>query len=267
MEDVVSDNVKQGYVDSEYLAKASDLFLPLKQKSYRLMGSLVGKHVLDIGCGPGLDTVGLAALVGEKGKVDGVDLDPDMITAADELAEKNRVANLVRHQRAAADQLPFADNSFDAVRSERLFMHLSKAEDALDEAIRVTSSGGAIVIVDTDWGSLSTQTGCDDIERRLVQFRAESFLPNGYSGRRLYGMFHLQGLKNVQVESYVFHTTDLFLWQFLTQSEQVAAAAQRAGVLDSESLQQWQHSLENSAKNNQFFASINFVLASGRVDR
>jgi trans-aconitate methyltransferase len=39
--------------------------------------------VLDVGCGPGVDTSALAELIGASGSVDGVDGDPAMVAEAD----------------------------------------------------------------------------------------------------------------------------------------------------------------------------------------
>jgi ubiquinone/menaquinone biosynthesis C-methylase UbiE len=39
-----------GYVDENYLLKASEIVKPLKQKSYELMNISSGHNVLDVGC-------------------------------------------------------------------------------------------------------------------------------------------------------------------------------------------------------------------------
>lgn len=252
-----------GYVDSDYLNAARDLFAPVKQRSYELMGNIANKHVLDIGCGPGLDTVAMSKLVGKKGRVEGLDYDPEMVREAESLAIANHVSDRVRHHVASATQLPFADNYFDAVRSERLFMHLTEVECALVEAARVTKPGGRVVVIDTDWGSLSTNTGADDIERRLVQFRAETFLANGYSGRRLFGLFSALSLRDIRVETIALHTTDLTLWQLLTQTNQVTDVARERGVLTEEEAQYWKNALIRSSEMGTFFGSVNVVMVAG----
>lgn len=254
-----------GYVDSDYLTAARDLFTPVKQRSYELMGEITQKHILDIGCGPGLDTVAMAELVGEKGRVEGVDYDPVMIKEAESLANAQHVNDRVMHHVASATHLPFADNHFDAVRSERLFMHLTEVDCALAEAARVTKPGGRVVVIDTDWGSLSTNTGADDIERCLVQFRAEKFLANGYSGRRLFGLFSAQSLEDIRVETVALHTTDLTLWQLLTQTSQVTDVAREREVLTEEEVQFWNNALMRSSEMGTFFGSVNVVMVSGKA--
>jgi SAM-dependent methyltransferase len=257
------EKIQFGYVDSFYLTAARDLFAPVKQRSYELMGDIVNKDILDIGCGPGLDTVAMAKLVGKKGLVEGVDNDPAMIQEAESRATANHVNDRVTHHVASATQLPFADNHFDAVRSERLFMHLTEVECALAEAARVTKPGGRLVVADTDWGSLSTNTGADDIERRLVQFRAETFLANGYSGRRLYGLFTALSLRDIRVETVALHTTDLTLWMLLTKTNQVTDVARERKILTDEEVQYWKNALIRSSEMEAFFGSVNVVMVSG----
>src|SRR5919202_1984497 len=71
-----------------------------------------GARVLDVGCGPGSITVGLAEAVA-PGEVIGVDAEPLQIERAEALAEGRALANL-RFEVANAYELPYPDASFDA---------------------------------------------------------------------------------------------------------------------------------------------------------
>ena len=99
--------------------------------------------------------------------------------------------------------LPFETDYFDSCRSERLFQHLSNPAQALSEMTRVTKSGGWVVVLDTDWGSLSTDSDETDIERRQARFLAESSLHNGYSGRKLYRLFKQQNLVDISLRCFL----------------------------------------------------------------
>ncbi len=250
-----------GYVNSDYLKAAAELFAPIKCRSFELLDNIVGRKVLDLGCGPGLDTLALAVRVGEQGQVTGVDCDAEMIALARCRAQRSDVAAQVLHLRADACELPFADKAFNASRSERLFMHLAHPGAALAEAVRVTRPGGKVVIVDSDWGSLSTATELTEIERNLARFRAESFLPNGYSGRRLFGLMRECGLEQIGLETFALHLTDLPLWRYLTQAEAVEAAALNHGFSQVE-MHQWHSALQDSYQKGNFFSSISVVIAA-----
>ncbi len=65
-----------------------------------------GTRLLDVGCGPGTITVGLARSVGPDGVVVGVDMQPSQIDLAAELASSSEVPN-ARFQVARATELPF----------------------------------------------------------------------------------------------------------------------------------------------------------------
>src|SRR5512135_1251731 len=176
----------KGYVSPEYLQSVGAFLGHLKQRTYSCMKIREGDAVLDVGCGSGIDTIALARIVGATGQVFGVDHDPEMIAEADQRAQKEGVSAWVRHRQGDATSLPFDTGTFDACRSERLFQHLPDPALVLNEMVRVTKAGGTVVVLDADWGSLSTDTAEVDVERRLSRFDAEQFLKNGFAGRQLY---------------------------------------------------------------------------------
>ena len=53
----------KGYVDPQYLAAVAERLKEAKERSYSLMHVQTGQRVLDVGCGPGTDTLPLAHLV------------------------------------------------------------------------------------------------------------------------------------------------------------------------------------------------------------
>src|SRR5215212_11828111 len=111
----------KGYVDTQYLRATAVLLGQIKQRSYELMHIQPGQSILDVGCGPGTDTIPLASIVGQAGQVTGVDYDPAMVTEAQASAREAGASSWVRHKQADATSLPFARGTFDACRSERLF--------------------------------------------------------------------------------------------------------------------------------------------------
>jgi ubiquinone/menaquinone biosynthesis C-methylase UbiE len=110
-----------------------------------------GMKLLDIGCGPGSITVGLAEIVA-PGETVGVDLGETLIKQAREDAVNKGLKNL-RFEVASAYSLPFADASFDAAYLHQVLQHLSRPVDALTEARRVLRPHGFIGVREVDWGS------------------------------------------------------------------------------------------------------------------
>ena len=109
-----------------------------KQRTYTWMRLQPGHTILDVGCGPGTDTLALAGLVGPSGQVVGVDADAAMVAEADRRAEQAGCGAWCRHQLADAMALPLETGVFDACRSERLFQHVHNPAAILAEIARVT---------------------------------------------------------------------------------------------------------------------------------
>jgi ubiquinone/menaquinone biosynthesis C-methylase UbiE len=254
----------KGYVDQEFLRVIGNQLNHIKQRSYAFMQIQSGHKLLDLGCGPGTDTISLAQLVGVNGQVIGADYDEAMIVEAEKRAEQAKVNTWVRHKCVDAMSLPFKTDYFDSCRSERLFQHLFNPAQALSEMVRVTKPGGWVVVADTDWGSLSTDSDEADIERRLARFLAESFLHNGYSGRKLHRLFKQQNLADISFEVFPVATSSYALSRHGMQAEKVEQGALKAGVITSDELQRWQASLEQADSEGTYFCSLNVMLLAGR---
>jgi ubiquinone/menaquinone biosynthesis C-methylase UbiE len=198
----------KGYVDTEYLDVAAERVRQFKQLTYRLMHVEPGHRVLDVGCGPGTDTVPLAQIVGSTGQVVGLDYDKDMIAEADRRAERAGVRGWVQHECGDATSLPFESDRFDSVRSERMFQHLTEPERALSEIVRVTRPGGWIVVADADWSTLSFDTPEFEVEQTLKRFIVEHGLHSALAGRQLYRMFRQQHLLEISIDMTSVYLTD-----------------------------------------------------------
>jgi len=109
------------------------------------MGPLRGRAVLDYGCGHGMAAVVFARAGAD---VTAFDLSPGYVAEAEARAKTNGVA--VRFAVADAEELPFADNSFDAVWGNAILHHLDLRR-AGAELQRVLKPGGVAVFCEP-WG-------------------------------------------------------------------------------------------------------------------
>ncbi|MCE9533315.1 MAG: class I SAM-dependent methyltransferase [Planctomycetes bacterium] len=115
------------------------------QPAFAQLGDVRGKDVLDYGCGHGMASVVLAR---SGASVTGFDLSTGYIAEARARAAANQVS--IQFQQADAEELPFADNSFDAVWGCAILHHLDLAR-AGRELRRVLRPGGVAVFCEP-WG-------------------------------------------------------------------------------------------------------------------
>ena len=111
--------------------------VPLAPQLADLAGVTAGQRVVDVGCGPG-------ALIGELVRRVG----PEAVAAVDPsesfvAAARSRHPE-VRVERAAAEQLPFADDEFDAALAQLVVHFMADPVAGLREMARVTRSGGVV---------------------------------------------------------------------------------------------------------------------------
>src|ERR671934_1104104 len=75
-----------------------------------------GERVLDLGSGAGTDSLVAAQMVGEEGRVVGIDMTPEMLAKARAAAAAMGLST-VDFVEGEAEHLPFPDESFDVVIS------------------------------------------------------------------------------------------------------------------------------------------------------
>jgi ubiquinone/menaquinone biosynthesis C-methylase UbiE len=254
----------KGYVDTTYLDTVQKLLNKFKRLTYEQMHVQPGQKVLDVGCGPGTDTIPLAQWVGTSGQVIGVDYNTDMISEAEKRAIEADVSAWVIHKHADANALPFESDYFDACRCERLFEHLHDTVKALSEMVRVAKSGGWIVVLDADWGSLSIDTSEIETERRYVRLFTEHMANNGYSGRQLYRLFKQQGLVDVSAQMCGVPFTDYAFARQVMIMDRFEREVMASGIVTAQDLDRLHTCWEQANVDGAFFASMSMILVSGR---
>jgi len=106
-----------------------------------------GETVLDLGSGAGNDCFVARAIVGESGKVIGLDFSDKMLEKARENAEKLKYSN-VKFVRGDIEEMPFSSNSMDVVVSNCVLNLVPDKVKAFAEVHRVLKPGGHFSISD-----------------------------------------------------------------------------------------------------------------------
>ena len=115
---------------------------PVQRASLDALHIGAGDRLLDVGCGTGAASRSAASVAAS---VVGIDLSPEMIRQAQQLAEG--FAN-VHFEIADSEHLPFEDGAFTAVLCSNSFHHYPDPAQAVREMARVLAPGGRLVIGD-----------------------------------------------------------------------------------------------------------------------
>ncbi|MCS5421156.1 MULTISPECIES: methyltransferase domain-containing protein [Psychrilyobacter] len=106
-----------------------------------------GEIILDFGCGAGIDLIFASKLVGDQGRVVGLDLIPEMLGRAKKNIDKLNLKNtsLVLSK---DDNLIFPDATFDTIISNSVFNLVPNKEFLFKELYRVLKPKGKLMVVD-----------------------------------------------------------------------------------------------------------------------
>jgi SAM-dependent methyltransferase len=186
------------YVDSQaeidrlrYQAKA---VFSMEKRFFDILNLDSKSKVLDAGCGPGF-VAGEVYRAYQPQELYGIDLDPKLVEIG---ISENSGCKAMNFSQGSIYQLPFADDTFDAVYSRFVLQHLEKPALAIAEVYRVAKKGGTILIEDIDDGMLFLEPkpkGYDKLQSTAEAVQ-KSLGGDRLIGRKLYSLLHqVSGVK------------------------------------------------------------------------
>jgi SAM-dependent methyltransferase len=152
-------------------AEAYDRFVgrygpPLADALIAFAGVEQGQRAVDVGCGPGALTIALAGRLGAP-NVAAADPSETFVEACRERAPGVEVVL------AAAEELPFADDSFDAALSQLVVNFMRDPRSGTRELARVTRAGGVVAACVWDYaGEMTLLRAFWDAAREIDPERA-----------------------------------------------------------------------------------------------
>ena len=157
-------------------------------------GIEAGRRALDVGCGSGVLTEELARRVGAD-HVAGADPSPLL----DACAERVPGADL---KRAAAEDLPWPDDSFDAALAQLVVHFMNDPEAGIAEMARVARRGGVVAACTWDFSGGMELLGTYWESARALEPGAESE-SSSFDEARLDALWRQAGLGDVEVDALV----------------------------------------------------------------
>jgi SAM-dependent methyltransferase len=243
------------------LRTSAPFHLAYKRRAIALLDPHEGDRVLDVGCGTGDDLRMIAQILGSNGQAIGIDASETMITEArSRHAGSEFPLTFVTGQ---AEDLPFADASFDACLAIRTFQHLTDPQRALMEMIRVMRTGGRLVTIDPDHDTAVIDGPDRSLVRSFLNFRADT-IRNGGIAHRMPALFKAHGLLDVSVLAMTEVRTDYAEVEAASHYEGGIRIAREMGVLTREEADHLIHAMRVAAETDRFLSAVTYFLTAGR---
>jgi ubiquinone/menaquinone biosynthesis C-methylase UbiE len=220
-----------------------------------------GECVLDVGCGIGDTLTELARAVGPTGRAVGLDSSTQMLAEARRRAEEAGLP--IEYVLGDVRDLAFEDESFDAVQAAKLFVHLRAPELAMDEMVRVTRSGGRVLVFELDADTMLVNAPDKALTRKILDFLSDHFA-NGLAGRKLNQLMLERGLGELQIVPETLVLRDLATAEPYWTFRSTARRAAEAGVLTHGEAERWIQELEALDQAGLFFNALTAFIVCGR---
>jgi ubiquinone/menaquinone biosynthesis C-methylase UbiE len=217
------------------------------------IGIQPGETVLDVGCGPGSLDRWLARRTNGANPITAIDVNGYFLREAAVIAKAEGLSDIISFGPGNAEELQFADNSFDVVMSHTV-MEECNADKMLAELIRVAKPGGrvGVMVRAVDMRSLWNLPVSTAIKEK-VEAPVPSVGVGGCADASLYSRFGKSGLTNLKLfpttmtvsdpEGYTWKYYEPYLFSMLSEAETAEWHAAKAQAIADRSilLARWLH--------------------------
>lgn len=233
-------------------------FRRYKAAGFPLLRIGAGAKVADIGCGAGDDARHLADLVGPSGKVFGIDLSTAMIAEA---SRRFADCSQLEFMAASVEALPIASASLDAIRIDRVLIHVPDTRAAIDEMLRTLKPGGRILISEPDmvgfWVSSDDPEASQAVSAAIAGSCVHPFLP-----RDLGVLLNDMGLPEVEHTAMAMMSPDYDTLNLVLRFDLAAQGAAAANPALAERIAAWSAEQLRRRDYGRFCAGMSVMTAS-----
>lgn len=230
---------------ARYQRRVRDLLLP-----YR------GGRFLDVGAGTGWS----ASRLIEEHDVYVVTLDSSVTMSATQRSRGLRAVVT-----ADGSALPFPSSVFDGASADRTIQHVADPDRCLDELIRVTRSGGRVVLADPDYSTQTLEIADQGLAAVVLEFRAKRGLRNGTLAHRYPGTLVSRGIVEVTVDALTVVVRDPQAYDGVWGLRSWARPAAASGFVPPESAAEFERQVDEAVASAAFTYSVTFFIAAGTV--
>jgi ubiquinone/menaquinone biosynthesis C-methylase UbiE len=158
--------------ETQRLIRQAQIYGPLTRRFLATAGIGVGMKVLDVGSGAGDVALLLADLVGPRGAVTGVEMNPTILDTA---RARVRAVGWTNVTFLEGDVHSISlDEDFDAVVGRWILMHLPDPVAVLRQLLRHLQSGGIIAFQENDFTYPPTSFPPAPLHQQMMQWTAPS---------------------------------------------------------------------------------------------
>lgn len=217
-------SMKADYAEISGYQKEADLALGCGIPT-EIANIKMGDTVIDLGSGAGNDVFIAREIVGEKGKVIGIDFTPEMVISALKNNQKLGFQNVDFHLSEIENMAVIPNDTADVVISNCVMNLVLNKEKAFDEVFRILKVGGHFSIADIVYvGELP------DPILEAAELYAGCVAGASEKGKYL-GIVKSAGFKNIQIKKErLIDLPDDLLAKYLAPFELVAFRKSKSGI-------------------------------------
>jgi SAM-dependent methyltransferase len=228
----------------------------MRRRFWEWLGVPSGTAALEVGCGTGVWARELAWMVGESGRVFGVDPSRFFIEEARRLARERGAPPNLAVGVASGAALPFREGTWDLVLVATVFTHVRDHVGLMRELARVVRRGGRLAVFDQDLETFVVNHSDRNLTRRISNVHCDA-REEGWSGRRILGLMRQAGLGGTRCLPLAWVDVDCGPYMRHTLNERAAFAVEQGAVSEAEA-RAWLDELEGRAGDGTFFSGLTY---------